>query len=206
MKEPHMDSWTLPSEMKFVEAIGAPLFHGNGWANTSLIHSDPYSNYSYYEVDRHIFGCSWELPWARAFKGCFSNMWYSGITLFLSLFLVWIFGQLVWVTRLNTFQSISCTQLIGKLVDWHQFSTNRTLGQMQKSMLQNKRINLLCHLDFSSLKIYTWNLLLKSTLPSVECHLQVCVSYIDLPSLTLRWTGFNRKGLSFFKNIFGIPE
>ncbi len=27
--------------MKFAEAIGALLFNGNGWANTSLIQSDP---------------------------------------------------------------------------------------------------------------------------------------------------------------------
>ncbi len=32
----------LPSEMKFAEAIGAPLFNGNGWANTSLIQSETF--------------------------------------------------------------------------------------------------------------------------------------------------------------------
>ena len=39
-------SWvccTLPSEMKFAEAIGAPLFNLNGWANTSLIQSEPFA-------------------------------------------------------------------------------------------------------------------------------------------------------------------
>ncbi len=35
------DTWTLPSEMKFAEAIGAMLFNGNKWANTSLIQWDP---------------------------------------------------------------------------------------------------------------------------------------------------------------------
>ncbi len=30
-------TWTLPAEMNFAEAIGAPLFSGNGWENTSLI-------------------------------------------------------------------------------------------------------------------------------------------------------------------------
>ena len=28
--------------MKFAEAIGAPVFNGNGWANTSLIQSEPF--------------------------------------------------------------------------------------------------------------------------------------------------------------------
>ena len=27
--------------MKLAEALGAPLFNGNGWANTSLIQSEP---------------------------------------------------------------------------------------------------------------------------------------------------------------------
>ena len=35
------DGATLPSEMKFVEAKGVPLFNGNGWVNTSLIQSEP---------------------------------------------------------------------------------------------------------------------------------------------------------------------
>ncbi len=30
--------------MKFVEAIGAPLFNGNEWANTSLMHSEPFKH------------------------------------------------------------------------------------------------------------------------------------------------------------------
>ena len=30
--------------MKFPEAIGAPLFNGNGWANTSLIQSEPFKH------------------------------------------------------------------------------------------------------------------------------------------------------------------
>ncbi len=38
---PYADTSTLPSEMKFAEAIGAPLFNGNGWANISLIQSEP---------------------------------------------------------------------------------------------------------------------------------------------------------------------
>ncbi len=36
------DTWTLPSEMKFAEVIGAPLFNENWWANISLIQSDPF--------------------------------------------------------------------------------------------------------------------------------------------------------------------
>ncbi len=36
------DTCTLSSEMKFAEAIGVPLFNGNGWANTSLIQSEPF--------------------------------------------------------------------------------------------------------------------------------------------------------------------
>ena len=38
---PYGDTSTLPSVMKFPEAIGARLFNGNGWANTSLIQSEP---------------------------------------------------------------------------------------------------------------------------------------------------------------------
>ena len=48
--------------MKFAEAIGAPLFNGNGSANTSLIQSDPF----------YIYSCPKKK--LLAWKMCFKNV------------------------------------------------------------------------------------------------------------------------------------
>ncbi len=46
-----MSAYDVAFEMKFAEAIGAPLFNENGWVNLVLIHSDPLSeNWWLYEV------------------------------------------------------------------------------------------------------------------------------------------------------------
>ena len=40
--------------MKFAEAIGAPLFNGNGWANSSLIQSKPLRTIVSQKILRHL--------------------------------------------------------------------------------------------------------------------------------------------------------
>ncbi len=45
-------SWVC---MMFAEAIGAPLFNGNGWANNILIQSDPLHATSDMTIPSHTF-------------------------------------------------------------------------------------------------------------------------------------------------------
>ncbi len=56
---------TLPPEIKFAEAIGAPLFNGNGWANTSLIQSEPLVDF-YLQLSFSINSCIEEIVACQA--------------------------------------------------------------------------------------------------------------------------------------------
>ncbi len=44
--------------MKFAEGITAPLFNGNGWANTSLIQSEPFYSFSLLEECQSDMMCT----------------------------------------------------------------------------------------------------------------------------------------------------